>query len=67
MGVSAVVATRPLASLSVDEVCGLLHAMGSATGMDFGQYDAGFRAHSYCGIVLRVAREKDLEKVPNRP
>jgi len=61
VGVSAVVATRPLASLSVEEVCGLLHTM------DIGQYDAGFRAQSVNGTKLRVARETDLEKVPHHP
>jgi len=54
-------ATRPLASLSVEEVCGLLHAL------EFGQYATGLRAHSYNGTMLGVAQETDLEEVPDRP
>jgi len=35
--------------------------------LDFGQYDAGFRAHSYDGSMLGSALETNLEEVPNRP
>ena len=52
---------RPLASLSVEEVCGLLHAL------DLGKYDAGFRALPVNGKVFGAANDEDLKEVPRRP
>ena len=46
-----------LTSLSVEEVCALLHAMG------LGVYDAGFRALPINGLVLSVVGEQDLTEV----
>jgi hypothetical protein len=60
VGVWAGVATRTLASLSVEEVCALLHRL------DLGKYDAGFRAFPVNGSVLAAAEEQDLEEVPHR-
>ena len=57
---SAGIAKRPLASLSVEEVCGLLHAL------DLGQYEKGFRVHRVNGTVLGVAGEEGLTEVVNR-
>jgi hypothetical protein len=51
---------RPLASLSVEEVCELLHAL------DLGKYDAGFRALPVNGKVLGAAKDEDLKEVPRR-
>ena len=60
MGVSAGAATRALASLSVEEVCGVLHAL------DLGKYDAGFRALPVNGSVLAAADAEGLKEVPRR-
>ena len=57
---SAGVGTRALVSLSVEEVCGVLHAL------DLGTYDAGARAHPVNGSVLAIVGDEDLKEVPRR-
>ena len=52
--------TRPLTSLSVEEVCGLLHSL------NLGKYDAGFCALPVDGTVLAAADEEGLKEVLHR-
>ena len=58
VGVSAGVGRRALASISMDEACGLLHAL------DLGKYESGFRSLPVNGSVLDAAEEGDLIEVP---
>ena len=59
MSVSAGAAARAraLSSLSVEEVCGVLHAL------DLGEYEAAFRALPANGSVLAAADDDDLIEV----
>ena len=49
--------TRALASLSAEEVCGVLHAL------QLEKYDAGFRALPVNGSLLAAADHEGLKEV----
>ena len=48
---------RSITSLSVEEVCGLLHSL------DLGKYDAAFRAFPVNGSQLGLTTDEDLREV----